>query len=240
MTVHAPRPTAIRFSVGLEQGADGGFAAHLLELPGCAATGASAAAATDALGAALGPWLRFLAFAREPVPPPEAEIELAVDEWIATGARVLQGESLVLFAADLPALDEAEARLGLRRLGDLRGLLLGALRGRPEAALERPTPAGMRVRDVLEELARAQWWTLSRLGASPMAEVPERTLARLDTAMALVVQALTALPAERRGLRLELEGEEWTPRKVLRRLLWTEWMLGRTALRALDTPGGAP
>jgi predicted RNase H-like HicB family nuclease len=228
-----------RFSIGLEQGADGGFMAHALDLPGCAAVGATAEAAAEAFGGALQQWLRFLAFTREPVAGADQELELGVDEWLESDARVLQGESSALFAADVAALDDATARLGMRRLGDLRGLLLSALRGRPDSALDRQAPSGMRVREVLEELARAQWWTLSRLGASPMAEVPEKTLARLDTAMALVVQQLTELPADRRAARLELDGEEWTPRKVLRRLLWLEWTLGRTALWALDTSEAA-
>lgn len=228
-----------RFSIGLEQGADGGFVAHALDLPGCAAFGPTAEAAAEAFGSALQQWLRFLAFAREPVAAPEQELEVAVDEWLESDARALAGESSALFAADVPALDEATARLGMRRLGDLRGLLLAAVRGRPDAELDRPVPGGMSVRAVLDELARAQWWTLSRLGASPMAEVPEKTLARLDTAMALVVQQLTELPADRRAARLELDGEEWTPRKVLRRLLWLEWTLGRTALWALDTSEAA-
>ena len=34
---------------------------------------------------------------------------------------------------------------------------------------------------------------------------------------------------------LEIEGEEWTPRKVLRRLLWTEWSMGRVVAHALTT-----
>ena len=32
---------------------------------------------------------------------------------------------------------------------------------------------------------------------------------------------------------LELDGEVWTPRKVLRRLLWLEWALGESALQAM-------
>jgi hypothetical protein len=103
-----------------------------------------------------------------------------------------------------------------------------------DAALEAPAQGGWTIRQVLEELARAQWWTLSRLGASPMAETPDSTLGRLDTAMALVVQHLGHLEPERRGTRIELDGEEWTPRKVLRRLLWLEWTLGRAAAAALD------
>jgi hypothetical protein len=67
-----------------------------------------------------------------------------------------------------------------------------------------------------------------------MAEVPDRILGRLDTAMALVVQQLTSLDEEARSRVLELDGEQWTPRKVVRRLLWLEWALGGGALRALE------
>jgi hypothetical protein len=75
---------------------------------------------------------------------------------------------------------------------------------------------------------------LSRLGASPMAGAPDHTLARLDTAAALVVDRMTTLPDETRGRRLELDGEEWTPRKVLRRLLGLEWTLVVIALAGLE------
>lgn len=231
-------PTTIR--VGLEEGADGAVMAHALNLPGCAAIGPTPEAAVDAFQRALMEWLRFLASAGEPVPPPDAELEIAVDEWVATDARVAAGETEALFADDLRALEQDEAERGVQRLGTLRGRILARVRRRPDALLDAETPGGMTARQVLEELARAQWWTLSRLGATPLAEVPEKTLARLDTAMALVVDRLTALPDDARGRRLELDGEEWTPRKVLRRLLWLEWTLGRAAIRALDaTPTSA-
>lgn len=227
-----------RFPVGLEEGADGALLAHALTLPGCTAGGPTPEAALDALGRELTAWLRFLDVAGEPTPPPGAELELSVDEWLRTGARVGAGETVACFAADLAPLPEEEVRVGLRRLGDLRGRLLARLRRRPEAILDAETAEGWTVRRLLDELARAQWWTLSRLGASPMAEVPERTLARLDTAMALVVQNLGHLPPERRGTRLEIDGEEWTPRKVLRRLLALEWTLGGAALSALAALDG--
>jgi predicted RNase H-like HicB family nuclease len=222
-----------RIAVGLEEGADGGVMAHALHLPGCGGVGPSPEAAVAAFERALGGWLRLRAAAGEPVPPRGAELELAVDEWLATDARVLDGETTALFAAELAPLTLADAERGVRMLGDLRARLLSRVRRRPEVLLDAETPGGMRARQVLEELARAQWWTLSRLGATPMAEVPEKTLARLDTAMALVVDRLTTLPDDARALRLELDGEEWTPRKVLRRLLWLEWTLGGAALAAL-------
>jgi predicted RNase H-like HicB family nuclease len=222
-----------RISVGLEEGADGAVMAHALSLPGCAAVGGSPEAAVRALEPVLFAWLRALAAAREPVPAAGAELELGVDEWIRTGARVAAGETTATFAADLEALGAVEAERGLHRLGDLRGRLLERVRRRPEALLDAETSGGMTARRVLEELARAQWWTLTRLGASPMAEVPEATLARLDTSMALVLDRLTALDEGARGRLLEMDGEEWTPRKVLRRLLWLEWTLGGAALEAL-------
>jgi predicted RNase H-like HicB family nuclease len=233
-----------RVSVGLEQGADGELWAHPLEPAGCAGHGASAGEAVAAFQRELMEWLRFLASAGEPVPPPDAELEIAVDEWIETDAKVAIGESTARFAADLRALGDEELRRGVRILGDLRGTLLARIRGIPrrelDAALDAPAGGGWSVRQVLEELARAQWWTLGRLGASPLAETPDATIARLDTAMALVVQHLGHLEPERRGTRVELDGQEWTPRKVLRRLLWLEWTLGRAAGAALDARTTTP
>jgi predicted RNase H-like HicB family nuclease len=227
-----------RFPIGLEQGPDGSVLAHSLSLPGCTAFGATPEAAAAAFQGALGDWLTFLAAAGEPVPPPHAELEVAVDEWISTDADVAQGESTACFAADLPALAEGEIDRGLRWLGTLRSRLLARVRRQPAAVLDAETDAGWTVRQILEELARGTWWTLSRLGASPMAEPADGTLGRLDTAMALAVQVFAHLPPERRGLRLELDGEEWTPRKVVRRLLWQEWALGRAAESALQPVSG--
>ena len=223
-----------RFAVGLEEGTDGGFLAHALDLPGCAAPGDTAEAAVENFARTLQQWLQFLAFIGAPIPTDDAELEVAVDEWIQTDARVRGGETHACFAADLRPLHDDDIQAGLRSLGELRGLLLARVRRRADAELDRAASGGWRVRDILEELARAQWWTLSRLGATPMAETPERTLGRLDTAMALVVRTFTHMPADRRDTHLELDGEEWTPRKVLRRLVWLEWTLGRAAQWALE------
>jgi predicted RNase H-like HicB family nuclease len=229
-----------RFPIGLEQGPDGSILAHSLTIPGCTAFGASPEQAVGAFQTALADWLSFLAECGEPVPARDAELEVAVDEWVASDSDVAAGESTACFAADLPALSAEEIDRGLRRLGDLRGRLLKLVRRQPPAVLDAESDAGWSVRQILEELARGMWWTLSRLGASPMAEPAEGTLGRLDTSIALAVQTFAHLPEDRRGLRLELDGEEWTPRKVMRRLLWQEWALGRAAASALaPVSGGA-
>lgn len=227
------RERSTRFAVGLEQGPDGSVLAHGLDLPGCTGFGQTAEAATAAFERALAEWLGFLAASREAVPPAGAELEIAVDEWVSTDADVSAGETTACFAADLRALTQDEIDRGLRLLGELRARTLGHVKRRPPALMDAETEAGWTVRQILEELARAQWWTVSRLGSTPLGDAPDDTLGRLDTALALTGQYLGFLPPEQRGLRLEIDGEEWTPRKTLRRLLWLEWSLGRAATSAL-------
>lgn len=228
---------ALVFPVGLEQAEDGAMLVHSLSVPGCVAGGEDQERALAAFPAALSDWLTVLGELGEPLPEPDAELEIAVDEWILTDADVAAGESTACFDADRVPLEEAEVYASLRRLGDLRGRLLARVRRLRDAELDRETGHGWTLRRALDELARAQWWTLSRLGASQLGDVPDRTLGRLDTAMAMVVQRFTELPADARGTTVELDGEEWTPRKVLRRLLWLEWTLGNAVLSALDTDG---
>src|SRR5215213_7314735 len=147
-----------RISIGIEQGADGFLWAHPLGMAGCAAAGITAEAAVAAFEDELLEWLRFVAATGAPVPPPGAELELAVDEWIETDAKVGEGESVALFAADVAALSDDEIARGMRLLGELRGSLLAAIRAIPrrevEAALDGPAEGGWAVRQVLEELAR--------------------------------------------------------------------------------------
>lgn len=227
--------TDLQFSVGLEEGPDGSSHAHVLTLPGCVASGATRQEALNALPGVLGAWLRFLGSRGEiSVPPAGTELEITVDEWIRTDADVASGESDVCFEADLPSLTQPEIEQGLRRFGDLRGVILSRVRRAKDEELESYFTGEWTVRRVLDEMARAEWWTLTRLGASPLAELPTRTVGRLDTAAALIIQHLGHLPEERRDMVLELEGETWTPRKVLRRLLWIEWSMGRMAMRALN------
>ena len=234
-----PSMSTYTFAVGLEEGAGGATLVHALTLPGCVASGPDRHAALDAFPTALAEWLHLLEELGEEVPSPETELEIAVDEWVVTDAEVSQGTSRALFEADLPPLSRAEIQTALRRLGELRGLLLRRLRQLPDAELDRMGASEWTARRVLDELARAQWWTLTRLGASPLGEVPVRTLGRLDTAMALVVQRITELDPGSEEPPVEIDGELWTPRKVLRRLLWLEWTLGREALLILPPSGAA-
>lgn len=228
--------SSTRFPVGLEEGEDGFTIVHSLSLPGCSSDGPSVDDALAAFPAALGQWLDFLQSLGQPVPDRSEELDVVVVEWIASFGSLATGESTVCFEADHPALTDQEIYRGLNSLGALRGRLLPLIRRERNQDLEALGDADWNVRIVLEELARAQWWTLTRLGASPLADVPRSTVARLDTAMALIVRQMTELGPEDRDRVVHIDGEEWTPRKVLRRQLWLEWTLGGAALDALLKP----
>jgi predicted RNase H-like HicB family nuclease len=228
-----PGTLGTTFPVALEEGADGSTLVHSLTLPGCVAGGDTQEEALANFQAVLSQWLTTLGALGERLPPRDAELQITVDEWHLSEANVADGESEVLLDADRAPLDETEMIALLHRLGDLRGHLLARVRRLPDEALDATWRGEWTARIALEELARSHWFTLSRLGSSSMAEVPDRTLARLDTAMALVVQRFTELAPEARSAVVEIEGENWTPRRVLRRLLWLEWTFGRLALAAL-------
>jgi predicted RNase H-like HicB family nuclease len=227
-------PLTVIFPIGLEEGEDGAVLVHSFTLPGCVAGGATQEEALAAFPPILEQWLGFRESRGESVPPAGSELAIAVNEWVRTDAAVREGDSSAFFEDDLRPLGPTDVSEALRSLGDLRGVLIKQLRGASEEELDRDRPGGWSVRQIADELARAQWWMLTRLGASPMAEVPDRLLGRLDTAMALVVQQLTNLNDDAREHVLELDGEKWSPRKVVRRLLWLEWALGGAVLRAVD------
>jgi predicted RNase H-like HicB family nuclease len=229
--------SSTRFPVGLEEGEDGFTIVHSLTLPGCSSEGGSVDEALAAFPAALGEWLGLLESLGEEIPDRDTELDVVVVEWIRADGSLAGRESTVCFQADHRPLTDEEIFRGLHLLGALRGNLLPLIRRERDEDLAALGDADWNVRIVLEELARAQWWTLTRLGASPLAEVPGSTVARLDTAMALVVRQLTELGPDERDRVVLIDGEEWTPRKVLRRQLWLEWTLGGAALDSLRTPG---
>src|SRR5690606_36356855 len=93
-------PRSFGISVGLEQAEDGTTVAHALSLPGCSAPGASPELALAGLEITLREWLSFLTATGERVPPESTELELSVDEWIATGTGTALEPGEVCFAHD--------------------------------------------------------------------------------------------------------------------------------------------
>jgi hypothetical protein len=96
------------------------------------------------------------------------------------------------------------------------------LRGLSEAKLNQTYP-GERwsINGILNHLGSAEWWYLDRLGlAFPRAQVPEEPLAWLDTVRKRFNSTLYKLSDVKRVVGVD--GEFWSPRKLLRRSLWHE------------------
>ena len=74
---------------------------------------------------------------------------------------------------------------------------------------------------IVNHIGGAEWWYLDRLGlAFPRAEVPKGPLERIKKVRNLMNEVLPALKDVNQVVGMD--GEFWSPRKVLRRALWHE------------------
>ncbi len=77
------------------------------------------------------------------------------------------------------------------------------------------------INGILSHLGGAEWWYLSRLGlAFPREQVPEEPLPRLEKVRQQLNLALRKLEGVKHVVGVD--GEFWSPRKILRRALWHE------------------
>jgi uncharacterized damage-inducible protein DinB len=74
---------------------------------------------------------------------------------------------------------------------------------------------------IVKHVGGAEWWYLDRLGlAFPRADVPQEPLERLQKVRELTNELLPAFNGSKQVVGVD--GEFWSPRKVLRRALWHE------------------
>jgi hypothetical protein len=74
---------------------------------------------------------------------------------------------------------------------------------------------------ILQHVDGAEWWYLDRLGlAFDREEVPAEPFERLDRIRELLIKTLPELEASTQVAGID--GQIWSPRKVLRRALWHE------------------
>jgi hypothetical protein len=101
--------------------------------------------------------------------------------------------------------------------------LLAIVASIPGAGLETPVndPVWQTARGLVEHVCGAEQWLLHNLGLDlERATMPRGTLERLDAVRRRFLQVLPDL-AEKDEVR-EVDGELWSPRKMVRRALWHE------------------
>jgi hypothetical protein len=221
------------FQAGIENNNEGRSIAWALEHPGCFAYGINGNAASLNLEVALSKyagwilrhkpdtWLNFA----------EQDVEIVINGiwevyYINDGldkTSEADGYSVEsFFPYDWKPLTLLEIKHALALLTWSREDLLKSVHGLGEAKLNQTYP-GERwsINGILGHVGGAEWWYLERLGqAFPRPDVPEDPLARLEK----VRRHFTALLPKWEGVKqaVGVDGEFWSPRKILRRALWHE------------------
>jgi len=221
------------FQVGIENNYEGRTIAWALEHPGCYAYGIKGEAAVTNLEGALNKysgWIlrheptAWLSFA-------EHDIEIVVNGiWDVyfinddldktTEADGYSVESF--FPYDWKPLTTIEINRTLDMLAWSRNDLLKPVHALNEVILNQTYP-GERwsINGILGHIGGAEWWYMERLGlAFPRVDLPEEPLARLENVRKHFNAALFKMEGVKQVVGVD--GEFWSPRKLLRRALWHE------------------
>ena len=127
------------------------------------------------------------------------------------------------FQSDWLPLTEQEVEHALMLVDWSRQDLLSLLDTIPEDLKEKKYPdERWNINGIIRHIASAEWWYLDRLGLTNLTkhDLPKNTFDRLDLVRK---QVIDAIPGQV-GIQLVYgkDGEFWSPRKLIRRILWHE------------------
>ncbi len=220
------------FRMGLENNIEGRSMAWALEHPGCFAYGADSASALAAAPKGVRTYAAWLASHGDRGFDPDP-IEVKLYETF-NGYAIDPDFNLVVpdaddsyevnawFRHDWKPLTAEEVERGLTLLSWSRQDLLETVRGLDAATLDRKYPnERWSIAGVIRHVGGAEWWYLDRLGlAFPQNEVPKEPFERVEKVRAWLITVLPKLAGSRQVLGVD--GEFWSPRKLLRRAIWHE------------------
>ncbi len=221
----------MRFRVGIENNNEGiRSIAWVLDHPGCFAYGRNEQETLANAFVAIREYARWLDAHEKTWIPVDVDIEPHVEQvWtdytINEEFDRVDGDGYDVepfFEHDWKPLTATDIERGLKLLTWSHADLL--------AVLEKLTPEqwackkdGERwdIAGIVNHIGGAEWWYLDRLGlAFPRAEVPKEPLERIEKVRNSMNEALPTLKAVNQVAGMD--GELWSPRKVLRRALWHE------------------
>jgi len=221
------------FQVGVENNLEGRTIAWALEHPGCFAYGTNADGAVLNLENALSKYAGWILRhdTRTWLSFSDSEIELVVNgTWdvyyinddfdIATEVDGYNVNSF--YPYDWKPLTKEEIARGLAMITWSRDDLLKTIQGLTKEKLEATYPGEKwSINGVLGHIGSAERWYLDRLGlAFPLSQMPEAPLERLEKVRRQFTSELFKLDGVRKVVGVD--GEFWSPRKLLRRALWHE------------------
>jgi predicted RNase H-like HicB family nuclease len=181
---------------------EGGPLAHVPALPGCTARAKSLEQIPDAIRQAIRAYLAFLRANGESTPPDEFDIEL----------EEVAGYTL---PPDYAPLAPDELAQTLRWLQASRQAVLSELAKLPPEAWDwKPGDDAWPLRTLVGHLSNAELYLTDKLLE------PERApFDRLEASRGMALERLAAISPGNEDRVTTFDGEDWTPRKVLRRML---------------------
>ena len=230
--------------VGLENGIKGRSLAWALDFPGCFAYGDEGSAALLSIPQAL---LRYEDWMGQHTPHPWAhfgdfDIRM-VEVWQAymiddAYEAAKEGyEVNAWFRDDWRPLAPSEIDHGLQLMAWSRADLLGLAGSLSAETLDARYPdERWSVCGILGHVANAEWWYLDRLGLTEglSQDLPVDSFERLESVRQQTRQVFPSLAGV---VRAEgKDGEFWSPRKLLRRVLWHELDHTQHILKLTLTP----
>jgi hypothetical protein len=215
--------------IGIENGAEGRTIAWMLEHPGCYAYGKNDQEALSGIGTAIreyNNWLTRHGQVAWTIPDDqEVYIEETWDVYSIDSDYELVSEGYEInawFRHDWKPLRSIDVERATKLLAMSRADLLSTVRGLDQEVIDTTYPdERWSITGILMHVGGAEWWYLDRLGlAFDREEVPSEPFERLARIRELLIKTLPELEASTQVIGID--GQIWSPRKVLRRALWHE------------------
>jgi predicted RNase H-like HicB family nuclease/uncharacterized damage-inducible protein DinB len=211
----------IRF--GVEEIEQNHWVAWALNLPGCFSSARTQEEALIMAPTAVAQYLTWLKNHGHRQIPRRENIEVEV---VATFRSYVRSGMYVVnafFEADRKALTADEIQFALWLVERTREDLMEVVDRVPPEKLQQPIASEVQgsIQGILEHLAWSEWSYFDRLGlAFDRDEMPAEPFQMLDRVRSHSRQQLPALEAK--ALVVNVRGEDWSPRKVLRWMAWHE------------------
>jgi hypothetical protein len=221
------------FQAGIENNHEGRSIAWALEHPGCFAYGSNGPGATHNLEGALNAYAAWV-YRHDPktwLSFAESEVEVTINgSWDvyyinddldkSTEADGFSVNSF--FPFDWKPLTSLEIERALKLLDWSRLDLLKLVEGLSPQKMDATYPAERwSIKGIIGHVGGAEWWYLQRLDlAFPREQLPEDPFERIKRVRKQLGLVLPKLEGVKRVVGVD--GEFWSPRKILRRALWHE------------------
>jgi hypothetical protein len=217
------------FEIGLENGLEGRSMAWVFGRPACFAYGQDG---QEALQNLPGSFVEYVGWLRHHNPQSQLaveEIEIHLKEtWEVYQVDEnfeLVGDGYEVnawFLHDWKPLTEEEIHKGVELLSWSREDLLAVVKDLSQEDLQRRYPdERWNIAGILRHVGGAEWWYLDRLDlAFPRPKVPTDPFERLEKVRKRFLEVLPELAGSKQVMGVD--GELWSPRKMLRRAIWHE------------------